>query len=40
MGGTTADLVKATWYHPTYSELWQTLANEICQTDQTFCPGV
>lgn len=40
MGGTTADMVKATWYHPTYSELWHTLANEICQTDQTFCPGV
>ncbi|MFO7725348.1 MAG: NAD(P)/FAD-dependent oxidoreductase [Oceanipulchritudo sp.] len=40
MGGTTADMVKATWYHPTYSELWHTLANEICQTDRTFCPGI
>lgn len=40
MGGTTADVVKATWYHPTYSELWHTLANEICQTDRTFCPGI
>ncbi|MFO8026736.1 MAG: NAD(P)/FAD-dependent oxidoreductase [Opitutales bacterium] len=40
MGGTTADMVKATWYHPTYSELWHTLANEICQSDQTLCPGI
>jgi pyruvate/2-oxoglutarate dehydrogenase complex dihydrolipoamide dehydrogenase (E3) component len=40
MGGTTTDMVKAAWYHPTYSELWHTLANEICQSDQTLCPGV
>lgn len=40
MGGTTADLVKATWYHPTYCELWHTLANEICQSDRTLCPGI
>ena len=39
MGGTTADMVKATWYHPTYSELWHSLANEICQADTTLCPG-
>jgi len=40
MGGTTADMVKATWYHPTYSEIWHTLANEICQSDRTLCPGI
>ncbi|HKK17895.1 MAG TPA: NAD(P)/FAD-dependent oxidoreductase [Opitutales bacterium] len=39
MGGTTNDMVKATWYHPTYSELWHTLANDICQSDSTLCPG-
>lgn len=40
MDGTTADMVKATWYHPTYCELWHTLANEICQSDRTLCPGI
>ncbi len=38
-GATTGQMVDMVWYHPTFSELWHSLANDICQTDSTVCPG-
>jgi pyruvate/2-oxoglutarate dehydrogenase complex dihydrolipoamide dehydrogenase (E3) component len=38
-GNTVNEITQMTWYHPTYSELWKSLANKMCESECVFCPG-
>ncbi|MDC1205302.1 FAD-dependent oxidoreductase [Candidatus Pacebacteria bacterium] len=39
-GNTYGDVLEMTWYHPTYAEIIQSIAREMCKEDGTFCPGM
>jgi len=35
---TAADVMRMTWYHPTYAEIIHSLARDICRQDTVTCP--
>ncbi|ADJ28904.1 dihydrolipoyl dehydrogenase family protein [Nitrosococcus watsonii] len=37
--GTLKDIVRMTWYHPTYAELLRSLARKLCSETGIECPG-
>jgi pyruvate/2-oxoglutarate dehydrogenase complex dihydrolipoamide dehydrogenase (E3) component len=37
--GTLQDIVRMTWYHPTYAELLRSLARKLCKETAIDCPG-
>lgn len=39
-GNTYGQILSMPWYHPTFSEIVKSLANDLCHEDSTFCPGM
>lgn len=39
-GNTYGDVLNMTWYHPTYAEILQSLARDMCTQDGRWCPGM
>jgi len=38
--GTVSDVMKMTWYHPTFGEILKSLAKDICGQFSSLCPGM